>query len=699
MSSKLIGKSSAGYIFILMGLYIVFVGLAACSKQQTNERTKKVSEFGVYSGYFEPLYSEFSRESIYVPVRDGTKLALDIFRPVKDGKTIRDPSPVLLVMTRYGRAKVLANGNVSAFYMGELAQGKDSYPIELAHWSSQMLRYGYTLVVGDNRGSGASFGKNTGAISKSNMRDNYDVIEWIAKQSWSSGNVGMAGDSQMGTNQYTTLTERPPHLKAIFPGVANFDFYRAGFAGGVLHKGGILMMRQVLVDMANNRDPDDASMETKAAPVDADADGSQRDLARSEHGDGLFSNYLSFLKKPVLQEIISDLGLETEEQVVSVLFITDKLLSALEARPDLQEKLMSVGFYRDDMGARVENRVHPSENTKDMSAAGIPVYAWSGWLDPFPGDAFLFFANLDVPMKVAVGPWGHSAPLKSTAPRHLEYHRLRTIEHLRWFDYWLKGIDNGIMDDPKVHYAVVKDNENWQWQGSDEWPPSTGQLNTLYFNAGRSGTVNSVNDGLLTDSEPDNPSDRDSYIVDYHASVGVRTRLAGATGAGDPEYGDLSDNDAKGLTYTSEPFEQDVEIIGYPIVTLFASASSKDAEFSIYLEEVKPDGHSRFLTDGFTRASHRALGESPYNNLGVPFQTSLSVDNMNLPPLTDAIAKIEFALEPLARRIAKGNRIRVSILGADANNTWTFPSIPAQQVSIWRSDTHQSKIELPIITQ
>ena len=97
-----------------------------------------------------------------------------------------------------------------------------------------------------------------------------------------------------------------------------------------------------------------------------------------------------------------------------------------------------------------------------INASRIPVYVWSGWYDVCALDAFQWLANLENPKKLSIGLWAHSAPAFNTDERRT----LMAIEQLRWFDYWLKGIENEIMDEPTIHYATKMDEEQWDWHSS-----------------------------------------------------------------------------------------------------------------------------------------------------------------------------------------------------------------------------------------
>src|SRR5207249_233170 len=175
---------------------------------------------------------------------------------------------------------------------------------------------------------------------------------------------------------------------------------------------------------------------------------------------------------------------------------------------------------------------------------------------------------------------------------------------LRWFDYWLKGVENGIMREPRVHYYTVGAQPGNEWRATDRWPPPA-RPTAFYLVEGISGTVHSCNDGGLWDGKSSPAAGIDSCAIDYSASSGVSTRWTNdyrrTTG-----YMDLRDNDAKGLTYTSAPLSADVEITGHPVVDLWVHSSQDDADLFAYLEDVDAQGWSHYVTEGVLRASLRA---------------------------------------------------------------------------------------------
>jgi putative CocE/NonD family hydrolase len=170
---------------------------------QTASGGEKISRLGEYAGYSTQQYDGWQRSSQYVTVRDGTRIAIDYFRPTLANELHSEKLPVLLTMTRYQRA---------GFIDGQLLAGMDQLPHVV-----RALKHGYVVAVADVRGSGASFGQKLGFFPPEEALDSYDVIEWLAKQSWSSGKVGMFAQSYLGTTQMFAASASPPQSQGNFP--------------------------------------------------------------------------------------------------------------------------------------------------------------------------------------------------------------------------------------------------------------------------------------------------------------------------------------------------------------------------------------------------------------------------------------------------------------------------------------------------
>ena len=373
----------------------------------STESGERISRHGEYAGYSEVLYDGHQMIARYMTVRDGTRIAIDIFRPTSDGKLVETPHPVLWMHSPYNRREFRGLIPAAKFYPGE---------------ALRLVPYGYVVAVADFRGLYASFGKN-GVFNRGEWLDTaywdaYDITEWLAEQSWCDGNVGMWGCSATGGSQLQAATSMPPHLKAIFPMSCEFDAYPFGVAGGMASpKGASLMSEQI-----NTADRDKA-----AAPVDKDTDGKLLAEAVAEHKDNINSaGYVPY-------------------------------------RDSVSESL----------GERWWIKSSPFTYLENITKSGIAMYLAANWDEGATkyGSCFTF-NNVKNPVKFIIGPEGHcdwSAVWKNDGFNLV-------TEELRFFDYWLKGIRNGVMDeDPVCYYHTTHRMENnGEPHPNGPWPMKNG---------------------------------------------------------------------------------------------------------------------------------------------------------------------------------------------------------------------------------
>jgi putative CocE/NonD family hydrolase len=605
-------KPNSGKVsFALIALTIAGMVLPSdVTARQT--ATRQISEPGRYEGYSKALYDGWQRHSIYVTVRDGTKIAMDIFRPTRRGRLHSESLPVIWEHRRYQRASQDKNGRISS----QLDRGD--------HPMRKVVLHGYVYAMAAVRGSGASFGTRIDPTPPQESLDAYDLTEWLAAQSWCNGKVGMYGISYSGTVQFMAASAAPPHLKAIFPEMTMFDLYDFVYPGGIFR-------HTFMQYWSKQTRALDLHLARKPAPVDGTSNATVQQ-ALAQHKDNF----------------------------------------------DVAKS--SQGPYRDSTieNAGVVYRDHsPSSYIDQINQSGVAVYQRAGWFDMYPRDMLLWFNNLKVPKKIVIGPWNH-----------YESHGVdRATEILRWYDFWLKDIDNGIMDEPLVLYGVIGLSRNKSIRWSDRWPPANSHPVAYYFGDGLTGSVDSINDGLLSTVASTSGTDR--YKVDYTTSSGPKSRWVG----GPPSYPDMIANDRKALTYTTAALTDDIEIAGHPIVHLWIECSADDIDLFAYLEELEPNGRSTYITDGCLRASHRRLNKPPHHRMGLPYHRSFAQDKELLP---DEPCELVFDLYPTATLFEAGHRIRLSITCADHDNNQTPKVNPAPQVMVYRKPEMPSRILLPI---
>ncbi|MBE0460920.1 MAG: CocE/NonD family hydrolase [Candidatus Aminicenantes bacterium] len=603
-----------------------------------NKPEEKISKLGKYKGYSSPIYNEWIRTSQYVAVRDGTKLAVDIYRPAKDGKPINEPLPLIWTHTRYHRAYVDKDGKIKSMI--------DS------PWLQKILKHGYVVASVDLRGTGASYGTRRGSFTPEEALDGYDITEWFAKQPWCDGNIGMYGGSYLGITQLLTAGTGPPHLKAIIPSVAMFDVYSFTYPGGIYQDDFIKEWSGLVKKL---------DQEIPAAHVDEDSKFILIKEALLQHKNNIYAN-----------------------DYASINQYRDSLIEGTKIQPCLEWSPHT--YYK-------------GINEKGSHTA---IYYVSGWYDIWPRDSLTWFNNLKNPQKIIITPWPHSGRstqgwVKTVSPLiGFDFNFDITAEYLRWYDYWLKGIDNGIMDEPPISYFTIGAPEDKAWRTATQWPLSQERPTVFYFHKGPSGSVSSINDGLLKTKLPTSSSRNDDYTVDYSTSSGESTRWHNGRGR-EFEYPIMTSNDEKALTYTSLPLEEDIEITGHPVVNLWVSSTAEDGDFFVYLEEVDKSGSSRYITEGMLRASHRKLSHPPYNYIGLPYHRSFKEDILPLNP--GEPTNLVFDLHPTSNIFNKGHRIRVTITCADQKSFYTPELSPPPTVTIYRSSQHASFISLPVISQ
>ncbi|RPJ41951.1 MAG: CocE/NonD family hydrolase [Deltaproteobacteria bacterium] len=614
----------------------------------------KVSTFGKYQGYSEAIYDGNQRFSDYLTLSNGTRLAYDLILPTQNGVPAAKPLPVLFKYTPYLRTFTIfdqAGNNLISklFHLGwkERAYLRVRYwfgergnlmdPVFRTKYLENLLKHGYAVIVVERPGTGASFGIMNASFEVGAKEVN-EILNWIAAQSWCNGKIGMYGDSFQAMIQFAAAATGNPHLKAIFPTSSGFDTYSSvSYPGGVYNKA-----------FGSFFSWSTSFLETVPTPVDADKDGALLAQARQERrGATLGKQSEIWLKKFPFRDSTTPEGDRIWEGPGNLYPLLDRI-----------------------------------------NQSGIPVYLTTGWYDLFSGagDMFRWHANLTGPKRLLVRPADHSTVEKNQFD--LDF----GAETHRWFDYWLKGIDNGIMSEPSIYYYVMGASQKEAWQTATHWPPAGRKETTYYFAEGKIGSVSSVNDGFLQPEPPGREAAADVYAVDYSTTSGKHSRWQAVNWP--RNYPDLRTNDQKSLTYTTAPLESDLEVTGHPVVRLWFITDAPDLDFFVYLEEV--DGNrAAYLTEGNLRASHRALSKAPFNNLGLPYHRHYKSELAPIP--AGEPVELVFDLLPISYLFRAGTRIRITVTCADADNFDTSVIDPAPNLRLLRDADHPSSIRLPVI--
>lgn len=338
----------------------------------------------------EKKYRMREDRDVMIAMRDGVKLAVDIFSPDSDEKF-----PALLGMSPYGK------GIQSMTLEPQPARSPIHHTPTEAGNPEYFASRGYVQIIADVRGSGHSEGEYLGWVSPQEAQDGYDLIEWIAEQPWCDGNVGMVGISYFGTIQLLVAAEQPPHLKAIMPWNAPADFYRES-----THHGGILQSFFHYLYI-------------------------QRICADNSTSVTVKNNTPEDLKK-IIAEITSDPDIQINPEMFTFADNPGKA-------PNLFDILANPNdgpYYWERSPYTMYDKIK------------VPTYARSGWwayAHMHLVGAFHNYNGIDAPKKLEI-----DAPVVEIRPLPDEYN----AEVLRWYDHWLKGMDTGIMDEDPIRFFV-----------------------------------------------------------------------------------------------------------------------------------------------------------------------------------------------------------------------------------------------------
>jgi predicted acyl esterase len=551
-----------------------------------------VSKPGEYSGLGEQIYNGYQLSSEYVEVRDDTKLAMDLYRPKdKNGQVVSDRLPVLFMHTPYNR-RTFVTGLSGEAYPGAAAR---------------LINYGYVVAIADYRGVYASYGQNQGYnrgewVDTARL-DAYDLIEWLAEQSWSSGKVGMWGCSATGGSQMQAATTTPPSLKAIFPMSCEFDVLPFGVPG---------CMAPATGDTSAPPTPSSSALrDPMAQAVDDDVTGTQLRAAVAEHaGNVENAGYVPY-------------------------------------RDSVAQKIPVQWWIKSS----------PSTYLDTINQSKIAVYAAANWDEAATKyGAFFTVNNVTNPTKLIVGPATHCAWFTVQDTTGFDI----AVEERRFFDYWLKGIENNVMAEPKVYYYTYNEPAGQEWRSATQWPLAE-EKRTVYYLGTKS----------LSTTAPTDTSGKDEFRVVYAGT----------------------DVLAKGLSYETAALAKDIRITGHPVVDIWVSSTATDGDFIATLQDVASDNTATsYNMHGRLRASMRKEEPAPYNNLDLPWHPCREKDAQPLVP--GEPAQLRFDMLPISIVFKAGHRIRLVLSFAD---TPTPVVTPAPTVTIYRDTTHKSSVTLPII--
>jgi len=672
------------------------VTLSSCDVQQNNEtQTQKVSRVFEYSGYSTPEFKGHKKLSIYIPTSDGGKVATDVYLP--DGfhgkGTVPSSFPAIVMYSPYRRSSINAEtGEVLGDALSEdYIKGK--------YYPGFFLSHGYAIVFSEMRLTGASTGGEGLDLGSQRMgEDIREVIDWIADQDWSDGNVGMMGRSAPGLAQVQGAGEKPKALKAIMPGVIPMEGFSGAFYPGGIYMQGFQEYAGVPPEVIEAFYA--SFIQGEATPVvDEDGDGELNDEIPLDLDDsGSFLDDYDISDPEAWPPQYTD---DSPREHIHYLTLLD------------QAKSLEV-FSQESDENTVSGNIPYSDKSSDMvisiAESGIPVYNIGGWFGGFNRGTVKWYASLKEtnPSKLLMFPSYHGIYRGFIyEKRGIEFPDYQ-LERLRFFDRYLKGIDNGIENDPPIHIYVMNGDG---WRAEYEWPLARQVETPFYFDAGNTLARNHETGGS------------DSYTADYshdrqsNSNGDLVSRWLALAHMGSQEEPDMTAKDAQSLLYTTEPIEQDMEITGHPIVSLWVSSTADYGDFYVYLEDVDETGKSVQITEGMLRAGWAKLYD---NDLEIKSDKDFKVlpdlpwhgyqkDQWQDGILADGKSlELTFDLLPTSWVFKKGHRVRVAITASNWPDFRLHPKLSPENspedkstivpvITVHHDSARPSRIVLPVI--
>ena len=506
-------------------------------------------------------------KSVFVPMRDGVRLSTDLYFPEgAEGKL-----PIIMLRTPYGKDQRWYNAYP---YRGML-------PL--------LVQQGYIVVVQDTRGRFESEGRYRAMYS--DRRDGYDTVEWLIDQPWSDGKIGTFGCSYGGHVQLVLAAAKHPNHVAMIPKASTAAYNNIGRPFGSINGGAIELTETAGWFMASG------STVFHGPPAWMD---------RQEWFQSAQSRYFSTGPRSTRS------GLSSQEmmKIYETLPVIDALRNAGMPYTDYEHYLINTP--ESDYFDELEDMVRPDDTFN------TPALYIDSWYDYGPRNTMKMFNQMraNAPSQKArdnqfaiLAPTKHCAWVSATentviGERDLGDARKEFVDiYLKWFEYWLKGIDNGITDMPRVQYYLMGANE---WRGADTWPVEGTVYQEWYLDSG--GPANSrFGDGTLSRSMPSGESS-DEFVYDPATPVPSRggqaccSGLEAAAGSYDQSAIEMR-NDV--LVYSSPPLDEGIEVTGFLEVVLYVSSDAKDTDFTAKLVDVYPDGRAFNLQEGVLRMRYR----------------------------------------------------------------------------------------------
>ncbi len=616
----------------------------------------------------QPTYGVVVSWDVMVPMRDGVRLATDVYRPAVDGEPAPGRFPAILGRTSYD---------------------KTSGPMWVQPVADFFCRRGYVVVLQDLRGRHRSEGTDQyfHTVNPNEGRDGYDTIEWIAAQPWSDGRVGMTGSSHGAIVQQVAALYRPPHLTTIWPdvGPTNIHAHEA-------REGGAMCLHMFGAQFLHAHD---------AQEIRADPEAQRVLFGAMEHLGDVVDAFLGAPPKPG----------ETPLRVV----------------PNLERTFFDY-YYRGTYDGFWSLDCCDQTAYFDRHADVPAVYS-GGWFDPFSIATTDCFARMAAqnraPQRLLMGPWSHGAMrgLGSTSVGDVDFgpeakwgDAVYNRERLRWFDRWLKDVDTGVEADPPVRIFVMgggtgrrtaegKLDHGGRWRAEREWPLARTRLTTFYTHSDGALRLRpsalAEGEGMRTFRfDPRNPVPTlGGAVTGFYELVPVpegfnplyvtpRARMRSLVLDGPTDQSSLNGRPDV-LVFQTEPLAEPVEVTGPTAVRLWVSSSAVDTDFTAKLIDLYPDGYAMLLVDSIRRMRFRNGYER--EELMAPGQ----------------LYEIEINLPPTSNLFMPGHRIRVDVSSSnfprfDANPNTGEPlgrhtHTRVAENTLHLDAAHPSRVVLPIV--
>lgn len=529
--------------------------------------------------------------------------------------------------------------------------------------------------------------------------DGKELVDWIAEQSWSDGNVGMFGGSYLGYTQLVIAGEKPEALKAIFPEVVAMDGYSTKMRpGGVFCQLYSSTDTQTLYEM-NNYIPSDYVYPTSPV-IDVDGDGDLWDeIPLDLDGDGDFLDDYNYPEDPNDEPQYADGNkrkhiyyLATYEHKNNVPYNTlgqraEKIGTDVELGSG--ERSLTISAYE----------ASPAAAVPDIMASDIAIYNHGSWMDTFiTGTTELYNTMKDTnASKMVIDPGYHetySPYWKYCGEDEAASMDAYAVELVRFYDRYLKGIENGIdTEEPVFLYNMNSDG----WRFEEAFPLERQVETDYYFGDNGTLTADAAAPGGTDEYAVDLTQDSSYYSSEY--SYGVSRYVMAAP----DEVPDRTQQDEKCLTYTAGALSEDTEVTGYPIVSLYVSSTSANADFHVYLEDVDENGKAILVTEGLLNAGF----DKTYDNDTMILGGGTGIDVLRDLPwhgfetaqydadvFADGnVVELKFELFPTSWTFKAGHSIRISIACADSPTFETNSALTEGTiVTVYRTEEYSSKI-------